>query len=44
MFGIKYGKICDPEGEWLRITYGTGERIIIGEPVLGMELDTTRGA
>ena len=41
---IKAGKRYGPEGEWLGVTYGTGERIILGESVLGMVLGTTKGS
>ena len=43
MSGIKYGKIYIPEEEWLGITYVTGERSIVREPVLGMVLGPVIG-
>ena len=41
--GIKDGKRSVPEGEWLGITYGKGERSIFGEPVLVMVLEPVLG-
>ena len=43
MSGIKDGEIFVTEGEWVNITYVTGERSRFGEPALGMALGTTQG-
>ena len=44
MSGINNSNRDGPEGEWLVITYGTGDRSRFGEPGLGMVLVTTPGA
>ena len=42
--GIKDGKRYGPEGEVLGSTYGSGERIILGESGLGITLGKKLGA
>ena len=42
--GINGSKKYSPEGEWLGITYKTGERIKFGESVLVMVMGKTQRA